>query len=83
MIKTTDTCEYCDGTIEPQVVRAQFSFMKEIIFIDNVPAGVCNHCGERYYDADVYKHMEYIAKNRKKIKKTVKFLMAEYNTATG
>jgi hypothetical protein len=34
--------------------------------IRSVPAGVCRQCGERYFDARVYKAMEKLARSRRK-----------------
>lgn len=31
-----------------------------------VPAGVCRQCGERYFEAGVYKAMEKLAASRRK-----------------
>jgi hypothetical protein len=34
--------------------------------IENVPAGVCRQCGEKYFQAAVYKAMEKLATSRAK-----------------
>jgi len=31
------------------------------VIIEDVPAGVCQQCGEKYFDAEVYKDMERLA----------------------
>jgi len=54
-------CEYCGGPISLQQVTVQYSYQGHLVLIENVPAGVCHHCGERYYDAHVVKAMEQIA----------------------
>lgn len=77
-----DQCEYCDGEVNDRVVRARFSFKGETIYIDNVPAWVCSNCSEQYFDAPVYKKLEEIAKTRHRIKRTVCFPLANYDTAT-
>ena len=51
--------------------------------MDHVPAWVCTHCAEQYFDAPVYKRLEQIAKHRRRIKKTVSFPLAEYEMALG
>lgn len=80
MIKK-DSCEFCEGEVEQNIVRARFSFRGETIYINNVPAWVCVKCGERYFDAPVYKHLEEIAKHRGSITKTLSFPLAEYDMA--
>ena len=74
-----DPCEFCDGRIEPRIVRARFHYKGQTIYIDRVPAWVCTHCGEQYFDAPVYKHMEEIARNHDRIDKTISFPLAEYD----
>jgi hypothetical protein len=33
-----DRCEFCDGTMEPKVIRARFRFWGQTLYIDDVPA---------------------------------------------
>ena len=74
-----DKCEFCDGDVEHREIRAEFHFKGQTIFVDHVPAWVCAKCGEQYYDAPVYKRLEEIAKQKRRIKKTIFFPLAEYN----
>ena len=78
---TRDRCEFCDGNIEQRVVQARFRYKSQIIYIDRVPAWVCERCGEQYFDAPVYKQMEKIAQQNEHIKKTICFPLAEYDIA--
>jgi hypothetical protein len=34
----------------------------DLKIIENVPAGICTQCGEKYFDSPVYKQMERLAK---------------------
>ena len=82
-MKKTDTCELCNGReIVLRRVRTSFHFMGKTTYIDNVPAWVCARCGEKYFDGPVYKRLESIARNRSRIKRTVRFPLAEYGTAS-
>ncbi len=74
-----DFCEYCEGELESRLVRTQFHFKGQTIFVDKVPAWVCPKCGEQYFDAPVYKRLEEIAKHRDRIMKTVCFPLADYD----
>jgi hypothetical protein len=56
-------------------------FKGSTIYVDNVPAWVCAKCGEQYFDAPIYKHLEEIARHRNRIMKTVCFPLAEYDMA--
>ncbi len=78
-----ETCEFCDGKVAQRIIRAEFHFKGETIYVDNVPAWVCARCAEQYFDAPVYKRLEEIARHRRRIKKTVSFPLAEYESALG
>ena len=80
-MKKEEQCEFCEGTMEAGLIRARFHFKGHTIYVDNVPAWVCNRCHEQYFDAPVYKRLEELAKHRAKIKKTVSFPLAEYDMA--
>lgn len=76
-----DPCEYCDGTVELRQLRVPFHFKGSTIYVDNVPVWVCKRCGERYFDAPVFKKMEDIARQRQRIQKMVSFPLADFATA--
>lgn len=57
--------------MEQQRVLARFRFMGQTIYVENVPAWVCNRCGEQYYDAPVYKRLEEIARQRERIQRVI------------
>lgn len=50
-----DKCEFCEGEMEQQRILARFRYKEQTIYVENVPAWVCNKCGEQYFDAPVYK----------------------------
>jgi YgiT-type zinc finger domain-containing protein len=77
--RSRDRCEFCDGTMEERVIQARFHWKGQTIYVDRVPAWVCNKCGEQYFDASVYKRLEEIAKHRTEIKQTICFPLAEYD----
>jgi len=62
-----ETCYFCRrGFLEEKHVTVDFRWGKRLVIIENVPAKVCNECGERYYAARVVRQMEQIAKERRK-----------------
>ena len=75
------TCEICDGPLEERRVLARFRYKADTIYIENVPAWVCKHCGEQYYDAPVYKQMEAIAQRCEQIERVISFPLAEFDAA--
>ena len=54
-----DDCTFCGGRVtERRVLKACWWGDKLIALVDNVPAGVCEQCGEQYYKAQVLKNIE-------------------------
>ncbi len=82
-MKNIDFCEFCEGEVGHRIIRARFHFKGQTIYVDNVPAWVCNKCGEQYFDAPVYKKLEKIANQREQIENKISFPLAEYNMALG
>ena len=76
--KKSDSCEFCDGQVEHRVIRVRFQFKGQTIYVENVPAWVCVRCQEQYFDAPVYKRLETIAMGRDRIRKSVRFPLADY-----
>ena len=81
LIERYYVCEFCDGKVEQRVIRARFHFKGQTIYVDGVPAWVCDKCGEQYFEAPVYKALEEIAKHGSRIKKSICFPLAEYDMA--
>lgn len=78
---TARTCEYCDGNVRRRLTQTPFHYRSHVIYVDRVPAWVCDACGEHYFDAPVYKRLEQIARNRRRIQKTIRFPLAVYDKA--
>lgn len=51
-------CSFCGGRVTEKKVRVDYRLGDELIIFEDVPAGVCSQCGERYYTAKVAKAME-------------------------
>jgi YgiT-type zinc finger domain-containing protein len=45
-------CLYCKGNLVRKRVRVEKWVNEKLIVIENVPALVCEECGEKYYDAE-------------------------------
>jgi YgiT-type zinc finger domain-containing protein len=78
-----ETCYFCRGTIEQQNIDVDFCWGKKLKMIRSVPAGICRQCGERYFDAGVYKAMEKLARSRRKAETQVAVDVFEFRTAVG
>ena len=59
-------CYFCKGRVEQKKVSVDFRWGRKLKVIEDVPAGICQQCGEKYLEARVYKAMEKLAASRAK-----------------
>lgn len=59
-------CYFCKGRVVQEEVKVDFRWGQKLKVIENVPAGVCQQCGEKYFGSAVYKAMEKLAVSRAK-----------------
>ena len=43
-------CQDCGGETHEDIVKAAFWHDQRLIVIEDIPARVCNNCGEQFYD---------------------------------
>ena len=60
----TDKCYFCKGKVVEQQITIDYRWGDTLVVIKDVPAGVCEQCGEKYLSSDVYKELERVAKNK-------------------
>jgi YgiT-type zinc finger domain-containing protein len=74
-----DVCEYCDGSVREQIVKQEiFRHKNGLVILENVPIGICDKCGERYYSAEVLHKVHNIATGRTKPSRRVSIPIAKY-----
>ena len=59
-MKIQDGCDYCGGRLRRKTVTLDMRRQGRWMVFENLPASVCQECGERYYDAKVLKRVEAI-----------------------
>jgi YgiT-type zinc finger domain-containing protein len=59
-------CYFCKGRVVQQKINVDFRWGRKLKVIENVPAKVCQQCGEKYFQSAVYKTMEKLAASRAK-----------------
>ena len=62
----TPECYFCKGRVVQEKVTVDFRWGQKLKVIEDVPAGVCQQCGEKYFQSTVYKAMEKLATSRAK-----------------
>ena len=59
-------CEFCEGIVREQIVeREAFKHKTGFVILENVPIGICNSCGYRYYHSNVLHRVDEIATGKK------------------
>lgn len=51
-------CHFCAGKVKEEEAKVDFWWGDELFIFENVPAEVCQQCGEKFFTADVYRQME-------------------------
>jgi len=51
-------------TLEEEEVTIDYRWGETLTVIKGVPAGICQQCGEKYIESNVYKGMERLAKTK-------------------
>ncbi|GGB46899.1 YgiT-type zinc finger domain-containing protein [Lentibacillus populi] len=57
-----NTCRICQGSIEKKQITVEREWKGRKIIIEDVPALVCEQCGESYFDSETTLRMEKIKK---------------------
>ncbi|MBN1593936.1 MAG: YgiT-type zinc finger protein [Candidatus Coatesbacteria bacterium] len=57
-MKPYGDCIYCGGEVRERSERVDYRFHGQLFILENVPTGVCNQCGEKYFTAEIAKQME-------------------------
>ena len=64
-------CVFCAGILEERVVTFAYGEEDKFLFVEHVPALVCNKCGERIYSPEVTDKLLKFAKDEFRPVKTV------------
>jgi len=52
-------CSFCGGNVIPRNVELDYRYKGKLYVFQNVPAGVCRQCGEKYLTARTAKKIEH------------------------
>ena len=75
-------CEFCDGTVRPRLVeRESFKHKNGFIILEDLPIGVCDRCGNRYYSADILHAVHDISTGNRKSERTEEVPVAHLKSA--
>jgi YgiT-type zinc finger domain-containing protein len=51
-------CTFCGGEVTEKKIDYDYRRANRLLVISNVPAGVCNQCGEKYFKPEILKKMD-------------------------
>ena len=75
-------CEHCGGAVrERRVEREALRHKGSFIILEDVPIGVCEKCGARYFDASVLRRVAEIGRGVMPTRRTVKVPVERYAPA--
>lgn len=58
-------CEYCEGTVKERLLKKDvFKHRTGFVMLEDVPVGICDRCGYRYYHSTILKKVEEVANGK-------------------
>ena len=76
------TCEHCSGTVrERRVDREALRHKGSFVILENVPIGICDQCGVRYYDTSILRRVAEIGRGTAPPPQTTAVPIAPYAPA--
>ena len=82
MTRTYHRCHFCGGDVVEQRVTVDYRWGEALlVVIRNVPAGVCQVCGEQYFKSEVIKEMEKVAHSQEKADQVLQVPVKELKVA--
>jgi YgiT-type zinc finger domain-containing protein len=77
-------CELCNGKVVKKLVTAENWWGDNLTLVENVPAWVCENCGEQYFDAKTSIILDRLRDlNPSKAKRILNVPVFEFNEAPG
>ena len=64
-------CVFCGGVVKKTMGTFEYQDGEEIILVENVPAEVCEDCGEKTYSPEVTDKLLHFAKGKHPIIRTI------------
>ncbi len=82
MYRVYHKCHFCGGEVSEKRITVDYRWGEELIaMVKNVPAGVCQVCGEQYFKAEIVKEMERVVQSEEKPIKIIEVPLRELITA--
>lgn len=57
-------CDFCSGTVRGLVARSEpLPVLDRLVLLEDLVIGKCDHCGHRYFRADIVKWAERVVRD--------------------
>ena len=64
-------CSFCGGEVKPDRVELDYRYKGKLYIFENIPAGVCQQCSEKYLTANIAKEIERTIQTKEKWNRTI------------
>lgn len=72
-------CEHCSGTVrERRVPREALRHKGSFVILEDVPIGICDSCGARYFDATILRRVAEIGRGKSATGRTIEVPIDRY-----
>ncbi|NCO35266.1 MAG: type II toxin-antitoxin system MqsA family antitoxin [Armatimonadetes bacterium] len=66
--RANDLCDFCSGALHEGVTEIELRVEGDWLICENLPAQICQQCGEAYFSAKVTHQIDEIIAKRKELK---------------
>ena len=81
MSRDYQKCFFCGGKVVEGKITVDYRWGEEFLAVfKNVPAGVCQVCGEQYFKAEIVKEMERVVQSKEEAKEIIQIPVRELQT---
>lgn len=74
-------CENCGGAVVERKLTIHRRFEGKLHEFEDVPVGACTVCGNRIFKGQVLERLATLAKDKKRVKRTIRVPVTAYRTA--
>ena len=72
-------CEYCEGKVKEKIVKREaFKHKAGFVILEDVPIGICDSCGYRYFHSSILKKVDEIGSRKKLPERTENVPVAHF-----
>ena len=75
-------CILCNGNLNQKNVKLDLWVDEELVIVEDIPADVCDQCGEKYVSAEVSKEIDKLLKNRVNAHKKIEVTVLKWGETT-